>query len=376
GDLMRVGEEFVRVGDQGRIDVVTSSAQSRLGNPVTYVAQDETGIWTKQNKMIQVADTQRRGLAGMQGRSQETTNAFDPTQMSVAQMTYQSRAKDIFKFYREPPRRLRYERKADRRKIHAYVYAGSLHVNLDSIEAEAAELIERGEIAQAERFFGNRMAAGSGVWMAVERWHARRRPREVPDGTPIVLGFDGSDIDDWTAVRAETQDGYQFTPTYGPLRLPTVWDPAEWGGQVPRQEVRDALSELMARYRVVRLYADPPYWSTEIDEWAAEYGNDRVIRWYTHRPVQMQAAADRLHTDVTKAGSTFTHDGCPLTAEHIEAVHKEARPGGRYKLVKPTDGRKIDMAIVSILAHEAACDVTAAGLWPKPRAPRKLIVMR
>src|SRR5690606_24412642 len=128
--------------------------------------------------------------------------------------------------------------------------------------------------------------------------------------------------------------------------------------------------------RVGRLYADPPYWSTEIDEWAAEYGDDRVIRWYTHRPVQMQAAADRLHTDVTKAGSTLTHDGCPIAAEHIEAVHKEARPGGRYKLVKPTDGRKIDMAIVSILAHEAACDVTAAGLWPKPRAPRKLIVMR
>ena len=378
GDLMRVGEEFVRLPNDGRIDVVTSSAPSRLGNPVTYVAQDETGIWTKQNKMIQVADTQRRGLAGMQGRSQETTNAFDPTQMSVAQMTYQSRAKDIFKFYREPPRHLRYERKADRRKIHAYVYAGSLHVNLDSIEAEAAELIERGELAQAERFFGNRMAAGSGVWMDVERWHARRRPREVPDGTPIVLGFDGSDIDDWTGFRAETEDGYQFTPTYGPegKRLPTVWNPDEWGGQVPRQEVRDALSELMSRYRVVRLYADPPYWSTEIDEWAAEYGDDRVIRWYTHRPLQMQAAAERLLVDVTKAGAELTHDGCPITAEHIEAVHKEARPGGRYKLVKPADGRKIDMAIVSILAHEAACDVTAAGLWPKPRAPRKLIVMR
>lgn len=374
GDLMRVGEEFIRIGDEGRIDVVTSSAQSRLGNPVTYVAQDETGIWTKQNKMIQVADTQRRGLAGMQGRSIETTNAFDPTQMSVAQMTYQSRAKDIFKFYREPPRRLRYERKADRRKIHAYVYAGSLHVNLDSIEAEAAELIERGEIAQAERFFGNRMSAGSGAWMDIDRWHARKQPRKVPDGTPIVLGFDGSDIDDWTAFRAETQDGYQFTPTYS--GGPTVWDPAEWGGQVPRQEVDAALAELMARYVVVRLYADPPYWSTEIDRWAAEYGDKRVIRWYTSRPVQMQAAADRLHTDVVKQGTPLTHDGCPLTAAHVEAACREERPGGRYRLAKPDDGRKIDLAVVSILAHEAAGDVTAAGLWPRPQPRRKLIVMR
>src|SRR5690606_36696730 len=225
-------EEFVRVGDQGRIDVVTSSAQSRLGNPVTFAVQDETGIWTKQNKMVQVADTQRRGLAGMQGRSIETTNAFDPTQMSVAQMTYQSRAKDIFKFYRQPPKRLKYERKANRRKIQAYVYAGSLHVNLDSIEAEAAELIERGELAQAERFFGNRMSAGSGVWMDIDRWQARRRPREVPDGSPIVLGFDGYDVEDWTRFRAETGVVYQLMPTYRPLRLPTVWILEEWGGQV------------------------------------------------------------------------------------------------------------------------------------------------
>ena len=379
GDLLRVGEEFTRIidRDDGRIDTVTSSAQSRLGNPISYAAQDETGIWTAQNKMIGVADTQRRGLAGMQGRSQETTNAFDPTQKSQAQLTYQSKRPDVFKFHRPPPKHLRYERKADRRKIHAFVYAGSTHVKLESIEAEAEELIEKGELAQAERFFGNRMAAGAGVWLDAAKWKARRKPREVPDGTPIVLGFDGSDLDDWTGFRAETEDGYQFTPTYGPegAKLPAVWDPAQWGGQVPRQEVKDALAELMGRYTVVRLYADPPYWSTEIDGWAAEYGDKRVIRWYTARPVQMQAAADRLHTDVTKAASTFGHDGCPFTAAHVEATHKEPRPGNRYKLAKPEDGRKIDLAVVSILAHEAAGDVTAAGLWPR-KTRRKLVVMR
>src|SRR5690606_25567696 len=111
------------------------------------------------------ADTQRRGLAGMQGRSQETTNAFDPTQRSVAQATFQSRRPDVFRFYRQPPAHLSYANKAERRRIHAYVYRRSSHVNLDAIEAEAAELIERGDIAQAECFFGNRMRAGSGRWL-------------------------------------------------------------------------------------------------------------------------------------------------------------------------------------------------------------------
>jgi hypothetical protein len=387
-DQMKVGEEFTRIlgtedddPELNRIDVVTSSAQSRLGNPITYAAQDETGIWTKQNKMTAVGDTQNRGLAGMQGRSQETTNAFDPTQRSQAQMSYQSKAPGIFKFHRPPPAHLSYANKVERRRIHQVVYAGSRHINLDAIEGFAFELIEKGELTQAERFYGNRMKAGAGVWCEIDPWKARARPREVPDGTPVVLGFDGSDIDDWTAIRAETEDGYQFTPTYGPpgAPTPTIWDPADWGGQVPRLEVADAMAELMRRFTVVRLYADPPYWSTEIDAWAATYGEKVVIRWYTQRPVQMQAAADRLKTDISKSDSTFTHDGCPLTEAHVEATHKEPRPGGtkdnpRYVLTKPEDGRKIDACVTSILCHEAAGDVTAATLWPKP-VRRKLVVM-
>ncbi|WP_194821294.1 hypothetical protein [Micromonospora sp. S-DT3-3-22] len=382
-DQMRVGEEFTRIlgtddddPELNRIDVVTSSAQSRLGNPITYAAQDETGIWTKQNKMTMVGDTQNRGLAGMQGRSQETTNAFDPTQRSQAQMSYQSKAPGIFKFYRPPPSHLSYKNKAERRKIHQIVYAGSKHVHLDAIEGFANELIEKGELAQAERFYGNRMKAGAGVWLEdIETWNARESVRSVPDGTMVVLGFDGSDIDDWTAIRAETEDGYQFTPMYGPVgsRTPTIWDPADWGGQVPRLEVASALAELMRRFQVVRMYADPAWWTTEIDSWAAKYGEQVVIRWYTNRVVQMHAAAQRLLTDITKANSTFSHDGCATTRDHVEATHKDPRPGGtkdnpRYVLTKPEDGRKIDAAVTSILCHEAAGDVTAAGLWI-PAAP-------
>jgi hypothetical protein len=380
-DQMKVGEEFTRIlgtmddddPELNRIDIVTSSAQSRLGNPITYAPQDETGIWTKQNKMTNVGDTQNRGLAGMQGRSQETTNAFDPTQKSQAQTTWNSKAEDIFKFYVPPPKHLSYRNKAERRKIHQVVYAGSGHINLDAIEGFAFELIEKGEVTQAERFFGNGMKAGAGTWLdEIQPWKARAKPREVPDGTAIVLGFDGSDLDDWTAIRAETEDGYQFTPTYGPLKLPTIWNPANWNGQAPRLEVDDAMAELMRRFQVVRLYADPPYWSTEVDNWAKQYGEKVVLRWYTQRPTQMQAAAERLKTDVYKSDSTFTHDGCALTTEHVEATHKEDRPGGtkdnpRYVLTKPEDGRKIDACITSILCHEAAGDVTAANAWVPPR---------
>lgn len=374
-DLMRVGEQFVRLPNDGRIDVVTSSAQARLGAPVTFVLQDETGIWTAANKMTRVADTQRRGVAGMGGRSMETSNAYDPTEQSQAQQTAESKAKDIFRFHRVPPKHLRYEVKADRRKIHQFVYDGATHVDLDSIEGEAAELIER-DPAQAERFFGNRVVSGSGTWLDVDRWNARADFGGVDDGTPVVLGFDGSDVDDWTVIRAETEDGHQFTPTYGPDRRPTVWDPADWGGQIPRLEVDAAMDELMNRFRVVRLLADPPYWASEIDAWAARFGEKRVLRWSTFRPAQMHAAAERLLTDVVKTDSRFTHDGCPVTAGHVGNARKAARPGGRYVLVKAADRLKIDACVTSIICHEASGDVTAAGLWPKPKKRAQVIVWR
>ena len=366
-EFMRVGEEFTRVGDSGRIDTVTSSAMSRLGNPITFANQDETGLWTTANKLRRVAETQRRGLAGMGGRSMETTNGWDPSENSVAQTTSESKSRDIFKYHPQAPKTLSYGNKRDRRKIHTIVYAGSDHVDLDAIEAEAAEIMEK-DPAQAERFFGNRCVSGSAAWLDTAKWAAKASPRRVRPMTRIVLGFDGSDVDDWTAIRAETMDGYQFTPVYGENDEPTIWNPADYGGQVPRAEVRAAMQQLMFRYDVVRLYADPPYWETEIDDWVDLYGEERVIRWHTRRIVAMHSACERLKTDVVKKDGTFTHDGCPTTADHIANTRAAARPMDRYVLRKASPVQKIDATIPSVLAHEALGDVIAAGLAEKQQS--------
>lgn len=365
--LMKVREGFIRLPNDGIVEVVTSSAQSRLGNPLIFCIQDETQLYNDTNKMRKVAETMRRGAAGMGGRSMETTNPWDPAEDSVAQRTYESAAKDVFKFYEPPPAHLSFSNKAERRKIFLFNYSGSPHASVNMIEAEAAELAEK-DPGQAERFYGNRIVAGLGTWCKVDAWNARRKPRKVKPGTAVVLGFDGSDTDDWTALRAETQDGYQFTPAYGPDNRPTIWNPAEFGGQVPRLEVAAAVAEIFERYTVVRMYADPPYWETEVDGWAEQYGEKRVLRFETYRPVQMHAACERLLTDVVKADSPFTHDGCLITEVHVRNARKAARLNNRYVLTKPSPTQKIDACVTSILTHEAAGDVTAADLWPTEQA--------
>jgi hypothetical protein len=102
------GETRINLPGGGRIDPVTSKARSRLGQPVTFVLQDETGTWTEVERRPALADTQRRGLAGMGGRAIETTNAWDPAENSVAQQTAEAAAKDIYRDHRQAPKTLSY----------------------------------------------------------------------------------------------------------------------------------------------------------------------------------------------------------------------------------------------------------------------------
>lgn len=177
----------------------------------------------------------------------------------------------------------------------------------------------------------------------------------------VCLGFDGSTSDDWTCIRAETRDGFLFTPTYGPDSRPTMWNPAEWGGQIPRVEVHAAVAEVFARHKVARFYCDPPYWKSEVDAWALDHGDKVVMEFITSRPVQMHAALQRFVTDLSTGA--LTHDDCPVTETHVANARKAARPGDKYILTKPAGAyhQKIDAAVTSVLAHEAAADARAAG---------------
>lgn len=199
-----------------------------------------------------------------------------------------------------------------------------------------------------------------------------------PDGTPVALGFDGSDVDDFSVVRAETMDGFQFTPRIRALDdRPSIWNPAEHDDhRIPRFEVHAALDELFDRFDVTRMYYDPPLWSTEGEGWSLKFGETRVLPWETYRGKQMHAALERFVTDL-RTGA-LEHDGCPITELHIASAVRVRRRGMEvYGLDKASRVQKIDAAVTSAICHEAAADALAAG-WKPRRAskPRRMIVVR
>lgn len=186
------------------------------------------------------------------------------------------------------------------------------------------------------------------------------------DGTGVCGGFDGSENNDWTAIRLETHAGLLFTPTYGPDKRPTIWNPAEFGGQIPRHEVHVAMKEINLRWKVKRFYCDPEGWRSEIGEWSVEFGEDIYFEWPTNKYQRMSAALKTFVVDLTTRKAT--HDGCPITTTHVGNARKKAQPKDMYTLQKPhgADHQKIDAAMASVLAHEAARDARADGWTDGP----------
>lgn len=371
--IPKTGEEFIRLPNDGRIDTVTSSAKSRLGQRVTFVPQDEVGVWTKANKMADVADTQYRGLAGMGGRASLTTNKWDPSENSVAQREWESKSKDVLRYELAPPKNPTFRTKKARMRVFRTVYPPDTlkenggHVDLASIDAEFVALAEFDE-PQARRFFGNIEQTGHGTAVDADEWGKLAKQRDLEPGETIALGFDGSISDDCTALVATTADGHQV-----PLG---IWtrppDTPDW--RVPRTEVKQLVDTAFGTYDVRLMYADEPKWWSEIEAWQATYG-DRVLGIPTFSDARFAPMVDRWLTAIIEKKLTHAK-GVELdevyTAHVLAAQRRKARARADesdartlYTLTKPADGRKIDAAVAGVLSWAAkdAMDTTEA---PEP----------
>jgi hypothetical protein len=364
--IPKTGEAFIRhpSGNRdARIEIVTSKADGKLGARIVRGFCDETGLWTDSNHMKKFMRTLARGANAMGGRVSESTNPFDPAENSQAQDTYESKQKDVYKHHFPPPAALKFELKKDREQIFRWNYLHSPWVDIRAIESDAASLMEA-NAGEAERFYGNRIVPGSGHWIKQEQWEAKKSPAVVTPRTKVTLGFDGSDNNDWTGIRLETMDYYQFTPTYevGGERRPTLWmpDPANQM-RIPRSEVNAAMDQLANEFEIVRAYCDPHLWETEIDAWGMKHGEKVFLKWPTNSIGRMHASLERFRTDITNPDSQFRHDGDEQTGFHMRNAIMRARPGQKYILGKPAEHQKIDQVMSSALAHEAACDALAAG---------------
>lgn len=363
------GDTRIYTPDGGDIEPVTSSAQSRLGQRLTFVAQDEAHSWLPANGGRKLADTQRRNVAGMGGRFHETGNAWDPAENSVAQQTAENREPGVYLDDVEPGTGS-IRNKRERRRMLRKVYGDSAHpkqgwVDLDRIESEIEALIGR-DPAQAERFFLNRKRASEDAAFDPERIdRLADAEHTVPDGALVVLGVDGAKfVDAIAVVGCEVETGHEFTVG--------IWErPSDAGDDYehPWTEIDGAVSEVFERCSVWRAYCDPQYIEDWLNVWRGRWGEKRVLEWRTNRPRQIAEAVRNYEDAMAGESPALSHDGDERFVRHLKNARKQmlnvrddkGRLMHTISKDRPDSVHKMDGAMAGVLAWECRGDAIAAG---------------
>lgn len=315
-----IGLQDINLPNGGKIEPRTASGRARLGARLTFGLFDESGLMVESNGGVLLATTMKRNLAGMGGRWMETTNAYDPSERSVAQRTHESPAQDILVDYRPASRRPDLADDKDSLELLDEVYGDSWWVDRERVLADARDPATCPTTAEALRYFFNRLEVGVNDAVDATRWDACGRPdEELRPREMITLGFDGSRSRDCTAlIASRIADGRWFH-----LR---TWNPADYpGGKVPRGEVRQLVADTFAAYDVKYLYADPYRWQEEIEVWASKWP-ERIVEFPTNVDRRMDDAIARF---LAAFAGEFTHDGHPTLAAHVKSAalaHGRRRP--------------------------------------------------
>jgi hypothetical protein len=264
-DIPDTGKTRINLPSGGLIEPVTASAVSRLGQRITFVVQDQTESWTKQNAAAMLADNQRRGLAGMGGRWLETPNAWDPAEELRRAADLRRHEVGVYLDDVDPgPGSVR--NKADRRRMLRKVYGDSWWVDLDRIDGEIVALLDR-DPAQAERWFLNRKLAGEDAAFdpaRVGRAHVTTSPPGAPDRRrrrrrPLRRRL--------ALVATEVDTGHQWPLGIWERRSP----PDDYEHPSTRSTAR---SRGFERFYVWRVYVDPQYIEDWLDTLAGPLGRE------------------------------------------------------------------------------------------------------
>ena len=367
----------------GIIEGVTSSPLALEGKRPTFVILNEIQWWLETNSghdMANIIDGNVTKAAYGGCRALAIFNAHIPGQDSVAERWYDSyqavqagQAIDTgilldsieapadtpiaeIPFPDDDPEG--YEKGIQKLREGLEVARGdAVWLDLDTIVASILDV--RNPVTESRRKFLNQVNASEDAWIAPHEWDACQSDVKLQPGDRITLGFDGSKSHDHTAlVACRIEDGALF-----PIK---VWDPAKYGGEVPRDDVDATVHWAFSRYNVVAMRADVKEFEAYVDQWSAKYRKSLKVKASPANPVafDMRSNQKRFALDCERfldavLERELTHDGSAVLRQHILNANRHPTNYDAISIRKASkdSSRKIDAAVCAVLAYAARQDV-------------------
>lgn len=370
-------ERIIRKDGAGKAVSLAGSPNARDGARTTFQAFDETHRHTtvrlKQSHQTMMANLPKRKAAD--AWSLEITTAPEPGGGSIAEATMEYAVAihegriadaDLFFFHRQASddHDLTTESGARAAVIEASGAAAAWR-DIDGIVAQWKD--PNTDRKYWERVYGNRLVKQDSQAFDVPVWKSRTRgDTPARPGDLVTVGFDGAMFHDSTGlVVTHVETGFQWKA--GLWECPPGHGTAEKPWQVPADEVDATVRALFEEFNVWRLYADPPYWQSWIAQWRGDFGEERVIEWWTNRRRQMATALEAFNTALLDG--TLSHSGDGDLARHMgnsrrENLTQRDEQGKAIWLIRkerPDSPQKIDLAMAAVLSWEARMDAIAAG---------------
>lgn len=174
------------------------------------------------------------------------------------------------------------------------------------------------------------------------RWEALGNSALIPDGEPVVLGFDGAISNDSTALVAWSLEGH--------LQTVGVWERPQTAHEwiVDADEVLDTIRLAAAKWQVLELAYDPAYWRHEMEALGRE--GIPAVEFPMSR-IRMVPAWDSFYASVM--AEEFTHDDNAAMTRHMSNLVVQQTPTGSYPTKESKNSqRKIDLAIAAIIGYD------------------------
>jgi len=369
---VETGKTVFHTPGGGQLMVVTSSPTTEEGALVTFAILDQTESFLHNNGGVNMAEVMDRNVGKQGNRIIETSNAWEPGQESVAETTFdqwvaqeegrlKGKGKILYDSRMAPPS-IDFDDIDSIRDGVEFAYGDAYWVPIDDI-VDNRILSPKTPLDVSKRFYLNWPESAEDSWTTQQAWARMADPTfYISDGDDIAVGFDGSRINDATAlVGCHIDTGFTFSLG--------IWETDDGRVAIPVDEVDGAIRATKERWHVCAFFADVNEWEqatkvtwramfTEDPDyltiWSVPGGRDpQPVAWDMRSHVSEFTAACEMVEGEIRNGA-FIHDGDSYLGRHvINARRRPNRWGISIAKEAPKSTRKIDGCVAMIMARHA-----------------------